>query len=569
MALAVVVVLVVVRLVDVQLVGNDRYTSFGEEQRLRTSVLPAGRGTITDRSGDVLAVSDPRPTIYGDPALITDPRATAEALAPIIDIDVEDVTKELSAEDRRFVYLARLVTDEQAEAVRGLDMEGIGVVDELRRERPNGEHMARSLLGSVNDWNEPLGGLELLHDDILAGRPGELTVESDEDGLPIPGGRTELTPPVPGRELSLTIDRETQWLAEELVADQVIATGAKGGTAVVMHTTTGELLAAASLDADPEGGPALPSPGNRVFHNSFEPGSVGKLFTIAAALEQGLVSPDESIQVPLFYQFSDKVFEEPYAPGDQVLTVTQILSESSNIGTIRIAERVGAESLHAFLDDLGIGRRTGMDGTDSFPGEQSGKLRPVEEWRGTALANVAFGQGFSVTGVQLAAAYNTIANGGTYVAPTLVRGAIDAEGVLTPPERPASHSVFSEATAEAMTEMLETVVTDGTGKRAAIPGYRVAGKTGTAQKVDPATGLYSLSAYVATFAGFVPADDPQLTIVVVLDEPTNGHLAGAVAAPLFSEIGRHALQALRIPPAEEAVVAGQAASAQETAGATG
>jgi len=567
--LLLVVGLVVARLVDVQLVGSDRYTSFGEEQRLRTSVLPAGRGAITDRSGDVLAVSDPRPTVYGDPALVTDPRSTAEALAAVIDIDVDEVTEALSAEDRRFVYLARLVADDEAEAVTELDLEGIGVVDELRREHPNGELMARSLLGSVNDWNEPLGGLELLHDDVLAGQPGELTVESNEDGLPIPGGRTELTPPVPGHELALTIDRETQWLAEELLVEQVDATGAKGGLAVVMQTRTGELLAAASVDADPEGGPAGSSRGNRVFQDSFEPGSVGKLFTIAAALEQGLASPDEAVQVPLFYQFSDKVFEEPYAPGDQVLTVTQILSESSNIGTIRIAERVGTESLHAFLGELGIGRRTGLDGTDSFPGEQSGKLRPVEDWRGTSLANIAFGQGFSVTGVQLAAAYNTIANGGTYVAPTLVRGAIDPDGALTPLERPANRTVFSETTAEAMTEMLETVVTDGTGKRAAITGYRVAGKTGTAQKVDTATGQYSLSAYVATFAGFVPADDPQLTIVVVLDEPTNGHLAGAVAAPLFSEIGRHALQALRIPPAEEAVVAGQAASAQETAGATG
>jgi cell division protein FtsI (penicillin-binding protein 3) len=545
--------LVVARLVAIQVVESDRYETFGEEQRLRHTVLPAGRGAILDRDGDALAVSTPQPTVYGDPALVTDPRATAEALAGIIDIDVDDVTQALSEPNRRFVYLARLVPQEQADAVTALDLEGIGIVEEPVRERPNGDLLARSLLGSVNDWHEPLGGLELFWNDVLSGQPGELRIERNDDGLPIPGGRTEVTPPVPGHDLALTIDRETQWLAEQLVAEQVEATGAAGGLAVVMQTSTGELLAAASVDAGADGGPAGPSQSNRVFHDSFEPGSVGKLFTIAAALEQGLVSPEEAISVPLYYRFSDKVFKEPYAPGDRVLSVTEILASSSNIGTIRIAERVGAESLHTFLDDLGIGTRTGADGGEGFPGEQAGRLRPLEEWRGTALATVAFGQGFTVTGVQLAAAYNTIANGGTYVPPTLVRGAVDPDGETTPLPRPEPRQVFSEATAEAMTRMLETVVTDGTGKRAAITGYRVAGKTGTAQKVDPTTGLYSSQAHVATFAGFVPSDDPQLTIVVVLDEPSTVHLAGAVAAPLFSELGRHALQTLHIPPVEEPV----------------
>jgi cell division protein FtsI (penicillin-binding protein 3) len=554
-AVLVLVALVAFRLVSVQVLDRDRYEAFGEDQRLQATELPAGRGAVLDRDGDVLAVSHDRPTVYADPATVTNPEAAAAALAPVLDLDAGDLAAELS-QPTRFVYIKRLITDDEAAAVTELDIEGVGLVDEPVRARPNGD-LARSLLGSVNDYHEALGGLELFYDDVLAGEAGDLVVERNQEGLSIPGGRTQITPPTPGQDLILSIDREAQWFAEELVADQVDTTGAAGGFAVVMNTATGELLAVASADAGEDGAPAAPSGGSRAYHDSYEPGSVSKVFTIAGAIEEGTVTPEQWVEVPYHYQFSDKLFTEPYAHGDQTLTVTEVLAKSSNIGTIRIAETIGPDKLYGYLSGVGFGTRTGVDGAEAFPGEQAGTLWPTDEWRGTTLATVAFGQGITVTGIQLAAAYNTIANDGRYVPPVLVTGVRNADGTVEQLPRPEARRVFSEETAATVARMLEHVVTEGTGTRASVAGYRVAGKTGTAQKVDPNTGQYSASAHVATFAGFVPAEDPALTIVVVLDEPRSVHVAGLVAAPLFADLAHQTLQTLRIAPspAEPAVAA--------------
>ena len=335
------------------------------------------------------------------------------------------------------------------------------------------------------------------------------------------------------------------------------ATGAASGVAVVMHTGTGELLALASVDADPTTGAVATSSRARAVTDSYEPGSVNKPFTMAAALEERVVAPDEVIDVPRQYTFSDKTFVEPFADLDRRLTPGEILRAPPTSARSASPSACTAPLLHDYLQAFGFGSRTGPDGAALLGGEQTGVLRPVEEWRGVTMATIAIGQGISVTPLQLATAYNTIANGGEYVAPSIVRGTEDGGGA-SPRRRPRSAIASSRRDRGDVDGDAAAVVEGdtGTGGRAAVPGYQVAGKTGTAQKVSE-TGGYSPSEYVATFAGFVPAEDPQLSIVVALDEPTVGHLAGRSprpSSPIWPGIRSAACASHRIPPSSPSTV---------------
>jgi len=545
------------RLVDVQILGADRYVEWGADQRIQQIEIAGARGSILDRDRNALVLSDDRPTIWVDPTFVTDVEGSTTALHELLGLDADELRAALSG-DGQHAYLVRQADAGVGEAVSALGLDGVFVTYEPARLRPNGPDFARGLLGRVDVDHAATSGIELFYDDLLAGVGGWETYEQGRDGTLVPAGSSSGEAATRGEDLVLTIHRETQFLAEQILIEQVEATSAKGGYAVIMRTGTGEVLAAASVTLDRDTGIARPSAYNGAYLDTYEPGSVNKVFTIAAAVEAGVVETDTEFEVSRTYEFADKIFREPFSTGFGELTVSQILSKSSNIGTIRIAELVGKDRLYEFLVSVGMGRRTGKDGSSTVPDESAGILVPSSGWFGTELAAISFGQGLALTPVQVAGAFNAIANDGLYVRPTLVRGVVDDGGVMHRWPIDAGTRAMSSETADTVTAMLTEVVAEGTGGLAAVDGYTVAGKTGTAQK--PFEGGYSETDYMSTFAGFVPASDPELTIVVILDTAET-YLAGVVAAPLFSELAEYALRTLRVPPTEPVLSA--SASAEE------
>ena len=527
------------------MLDRETYAALGERQGTAQWELESVRGAILDRNLNLLAVSHNLPTIWADPRLVTDPHQTATALASVLDIDIGVIAERL-ASDRHFVYVARQVSPSEGLAVQELQLEGVGVRGESSRLRPNGDDFARGLLGAVDIDQNPLGGAEKQFTEVLDGTDGLEVARITQSGMPLPTG-TELFEPVShGDDVVLTLHTQMQWVAERSLSAAVHSTGARGGMVVVMQTDTGDVLALAAVARDSETGQIGPVAYNPAYTDAFEPGSVAKSFTVAAVLEAGVTTPTESHSTPAAYMFADKEFTEPYSDVDRQMTTAEILIHSSNIGTIRLAERLGAAELQRSLRAFGFGRLTGAEGAPALPGESRGILRAANQWRGTDLATIAFGQGIAVTAVQLAAAYNTIANDGVYVTPRLVLGSVDSNGALRPADPAVTRRVLSPHTAGELKSILADVVAEGTGKRAAIDGYRVAGKTGTAQKPSP-DGGYSSDAYTSSFAGFLPADRPELTVVVVLDEPDE-YRAGIVAAPVFAEVAEYALRMLQVSP---------------------
>ena len=533
------------RLVQVQVLDRETYAALGQRQGTAQWEIESVRGAILDRNLSLLAVSDILPTIWADPRLVTDPLQTATALAEVLDIDVAEVAERL-ASDRHFVYVARQVDPADGLEVQALELPGIGVRGESSRLRPNGDEFARGLLGGVDIDENPLGGAEKQFSEVLGGTDGREVARIALGGMPLPNGVQLLEPANDGDDLVLTLHTQTQWVAEQAIIGAVRDTGARGGMVVVMEVDSGDVLALAGVARDAESDEVVPVAYNPAYTDPFEPGSVAKTFTVAAVLDAGLTTRSEVHSTPATYTFADKDFVEPYSKVDRRMTTGEILTHSSNIGTIRLAELIGSEALQRTLRQFGFGRLTGADDTAALPGESRGILRPAIGWRGTDLATIAFGQGIAVTAVQLAAAYNTIANDGVYVPPRLVLGSVGSDGILRTADSAPTRRVLHPETAVLMQSMLAEVVAEGTGKRAAIAGYGVAGKTGTAQKPSPAGG-YSDTGYTSSFAGFLPADRPELTVVIILDEPTE-YRAGIVAAPVFAEIAEYALRVLQVAP---------------------
>lgn len=545
LVLLVLLSMLVVRLTDVQIRSSAKYQAYGVQQRVRTVDVPAARGVIFDRNGEPLAVSASRPTIWANPQLISDPLATATRLAPVLGLQVKDVQAQLTRTGQ-FAYLARKVDPAVAEQVEELAVEGVFLVDEPQRFLPSGP-LAQSLLGGVGIDNEGLSGLELLYDDTLSGQPGQLTTERDRTGREIAGGERTFVAPTPGRDVVLTIDRSLQYEAERLLADQIVATGAKGGMVLVMDVGTGDLLAIADLKADPEGGAPIPAPQLSPVVEVYEPGSVNKIVTISGALSEGLISPDTELMVGSTIQMGPKVFSE-YAPHPTELwSVSRILAKSSNVGTIMLAQDLGVNRLDAYLRAFGFGQSTSL----GWPGESRGLLLDPDDWVSTTLGAVSLGQGIAVTGLQMLAAYNTIANQGVYVSPRLVSSTIGADGSRVPAGGEAPRPVVSPQVADQVSVMLTQAVKDGTGTLAAVPGYDVAGKTGTARKPAEGGRGYKQGAYVASFVGFVPARAPEVSIMVVLDEPYPIY-GGVASAPVFSAMAAYTLRHLRVPPVQGA-----------------
>lgn len=547
LVLVVVIGLIGARLVQVQVLEAERYARVGINQRMREIALAPERGAVFDRNGSVLALSMPAKSVWADPRVVKDPAGYASKLASVLEVDEATLLKRLARRDTAFVYLARKVEDATVARVEKLKLPGVSFVPESKRYYPSGA-LAAPLLGIVGTDNNGLAGLERAHETQLSGRAGTLVVERDPAGRDIPVGTHRLTPAEPGYDLVLTIDQSLQYEVERVLTEEVDAARAQGGMAVVMDTLTGDVLAMANVVGAVADVPAHPAPAgtaNRVLTDAYQPGSTAKVVTIAGALEEAVVGPGSVFHVTDKLKVGDKEFSdnEKHAPTDW--TVTDILAESSNVGTIMIAKSLGKERLDSYLRKFGFGTKTGI----GFPGESSGILLDPKKWDSTSIGAVPIGTAIGVTALQLLNVYVTIANGGVWRQPRIVAATVDGKGVRTDNPVDATRRVISAPTASRLNEMLKEVVNRGTGARAVVPGYSIAGKTGTARK--PLVGRRGYSNdYMASFVGFAPAESPRLAAVVILDAPGTEIYGGIVAAPGFARIMQTALRLERVPPSK-------------------
>jgi cell division protein FtsI (penicillin-binding protein 3) len=567
---------ILVQLFFVQGIDAARYEKVADAYYLRTVSYPAERGAILDRNGDALAMSISMATVVADPYYVDNPRSEAEILSPLLAQPEGALQRELS-EPSAFVYLAHTVPDAVASKVKALIksglLPGVSTVPEPKRFYPAGQ-LAAPLLGFVGQNGQGLAGLEYKYNSLLEGKPGKLVMDADPAGYQVPGGFRDYKPPVRGDDIVLSIDEPLQYETEEALARAIVAAQAQSGIALVMSSRTGDLLAVAELTmptrSEPQTlheRPALPllfvppSSGGgpqtlrrlaseqpveatsaTAFTTVYEPGSVEKLVTISGALASGAVKPTSTFSIPNSYDVAGTYIADAWQHPTLHWSVPNILAHSSDIGTVEIAQRMGMPTLLSYIHAFGIGKLSDID----FPGESAGLVPGPSQWSGTSIATIPVGQGLAVTAIQMLDAYNTIANGGVYVAPRLVEGYIDSHGKEHVFPSPRPHRVVPARVAEEMTDMLEDVVRVGTGQAANLSPYTVAGKTGTGLVPLPNGSGYYNNYFDSSFAGFVPAEDPAITAMVVVQ---GTHEYGAEAsAPVFAMIARDALQELGIPP---------------------
>jgi cell division protein FtsI (penicillin-binding protein 3) len=509
------------------------------EQHDSTVTLPAGRGSILDRNGLQLAIGREATTVFANPRQVADPRAAALVAGKDLGLDPEELYPKLADRSRGFVYLARKADPERARTLKARAITGLFFTSEERRAYPQGR-IAAHVLGYAGIDNRGLAGLELQTDRPLAGRAGHERFVRDPTGRSI--DVVESVPAQDGDDAVLTLDHTIQSHAEEVLQRTVTSWGAKAASAIVLDPRNGEILAMAvvpGFDANRYGQVPRELQRNRAVTDTYEPGSTFKLVTVAAALSTGVVSPGTAFTLPDQIQVADRTIHDSHERETQRMTVAQILSRSSNVGTITLAQMLGQNRLGRWIERFGFGKKTGVD----FPGETRGIVLPVEKWSGSTIGNVPIGQGIAVTPMQMAAAYGAVANGGLWVQPHLVKQ-IGTRAASSPRRR----RIVSRPVASQVMAMMQDVVNEagGTGALARLEGYSVAGKTGTASK--PEKGGYSDSRYVASFVGVVPAGSPRLVVLVSVDEPHGAIWGGVVAAPAFQEIARYALQYLEIPP---------------------
>jgi cell division protein FtsI (penicillin-binding protein 3) len=535
---------ILTRLVLLQVKDASAYQELARVQRVRQVTLPATRGTIFDRTGQELAMSLAAKAVFADPQLVRDARGTARTVASILDIPAKEVERRLRGSGR-FAYLARGVEPATARELQARQLPGIGFLDESRRHYPAGD-LASHVIGFVGVDGFGLAGLELQYEALLAGRAGHAVVEAGPQGILIPQGTNRDVQPVSGDDVVLTLDEDIQFQAQRALAEAVRTNHAKGGTVIVMDPGSGEILAMAdrpSFDPNSFGRADPEHLRNRSVTDVYEPGSVNKVVTAAAALEEGVLNLNERLMVADRYRLYTKVFRDAHPHAPTAMTLADIIAYSSNIGTIEVAERLGRDRLYRYLRRFGLAGRTGV----GFPGESPGILPPPEEWSGTSMGTIPIGQGIAVTPLQMATVFATIANDGVWVQPRLVRGTIGRDGRFVPAAPSTRREVVSSWAARQVTRMLASAVDVGTGQEAQIPGFWVAGKTGTARKPLEGAPGYS-DQYVASFIGFVPAARPAVLVAAVLDEPDTV-FGGVAAAPLFREVARFALARLRVAPA--------------------
>jgi cell division protein FtsI (penicillin-binding protein 3) len=509
-------------------------------QQLTAEAVPAQRGSISDRNGIDLAVSEPAQDISATPYLVKDPLATAQRLAPLLGKPQAQVLRLLS-ERSGFVYLKRALPAKQASAVMAMKIPGLAGAPVMRRVYPRGD-LAAQVLGVVGTEGNGLSGLEYSRNALLHGNTGVRHVVSDAVGQPV--SITEPHHESPGTSISLTLDANIQQRTEDVLGAVGRVFNPKDATAIVMDPNSGAILAMANwpqVNANDPSGSSPEALQNRAVSFDYEPGSTFKAVTVAGALQQALVTPSSSFFIPDKIQVADRTIHDDTEHGDESLTTAQILAQSSNVGAIKIGMLEGKSKFGKWLSRFGFGARTGIE----LPGEEIGQVPPVSHYSGSSMGNLPIGQGQLVTPLQMASAYAAIANGGILRPPHIIRS-VGSDMRADPP----GHRVISSATSAALRQMLEGVLAPGgTASEVSIPGYRLAGKTGTASKVDAATGEYSKTRYVASFMGFAPASDPKLLSAVIVDEPQTGSIfGGTVAAPAFGQIMSFALPYLRIPP---------------------
>jgi cell division protein FtsI (penicillin-binding protein 3) len=516
--------------------AGDQYRDRARSQHVRQFEVAPHRGLIYDRNGAELAVSERRATIYAAPSLVEDPRLAADQLAPLLGLELDTLREKLDGSGG-FTYLARKIDPAVAEEVLALELRGVGVFPEEKRVYPRGS-LAPQVLGFVGTDNVGLAGLEKQYDELLAGEAGERGVVRDPFGrdLNVLFDRAGLH----GESLVLTLDEDVQYWAEQVLTQTVEQFEAKKAGAVVLDPRSGEVLAMANaptFDTNVFGEVPEDLKRNSIVTDQYEPGSTFKMVVAAAALEAGLVTPDTTFRLAPTIKVYDRTVHEAHRdqPAVREWSVTEILAQSSNVGAVTLGLEVGKERLVDMITRFGFTRPLGID----FPGEAGGSMPSPDRWSGSTIGNIPIGHGIATTPLQMAAAYAAIANDGVMVRPRLVRNA-------PAPER----RVISPEVAGQLRRMLETTITEGTGQQAGVARYVVAGKTGTAQKVKEDGPGYSREKYVASFVGMVPADDPQLVILVVVDEPSKAYYGSTVAAPAFARIADFALKHLEIPPGD-------------------
>ena len=509
--------------------------------------IPAHRGTIYDRTGVQLALGEQATTVYADPRQVTQPQVVAVAAARALGVDPNALYRELTDRSRGFVYVARQADPAAAARLARKKLDGLGFYPEERRTYPHGREGA-AVVGYAGVDNKGVAGLELKFDQTLAGRAGVQTLVKDPFGRAI--DILESKPERDGEDIRLTLDQRIQATTEVALQRAVSQWDAKGAAAVIMDPRTGSILAMANAPGfDANRFPQTPQARqrNRTVTDTYEPGSTFKLVTVGGVLSDGLVTPSTTFTLPPEIKVSDRWIHDAEARGTVTYSVKDILSHSSNVGTVTLGEMLARQErgVTYWISRFGFGHKTGID----FPGESSGIVVPPDKWSGSTIGNVPIGHGIAVTPVQMAAAYAAIANHGLWTQPHLV-GRI---GSARPHVR--RRRIVSRRVADQLTQMLRDVVIEGTGTLAKVPGYQVAGKTGTAAKPNP-WGGYSSTRYIASFVGFVPASSPRLVILVTVDEPKGTIYGGMVAAPVFQEIAKFDLQYLEVPPDAPGTAAG-------------
>ncbi|MFD0371831.1 peptidoglycan D,D-transpeptidase FtsI family protein [Streptomyces sp. NPDC059071] len=578
LGLTLVMLVFVVRLLQVQAVDAAAYAAKAEKHRYQEYTLSADRGEITDRNGVALAASVDAYDVTADPKLFTPeesrledaPEQAAALLAPLLGKEPAELARKLRTPKSRYTVLARKQTPQvwnqikdlkkvyeqkakPANGGNGINLLG-GVLGEpsTKRVYPNGE-LAAGILGYVNAEGRGAGGVESMLDKELAGKDGKIRF-AQSGGRRVPTAGSQGTPAVPGSDIELTIDRDIQWAAQQAITEQVRRSRADRGYVVVQDTRTGEVLAMANapgFDPNDLSQANATAMGNAALQDAYEPGSTAKVMSMAAVLEEGAATPDTRVTVPNRLHRGDRLFADDVDHKTWYLTLNGVLAKSSNIGTILATGQLGKTQpeanrvLYDYLRRFGVGSPTGL----GYPGETPGILAKPQDWSTSQQYTIPFGQGLSVSAMQAASVYSTIANGGVRIEPTLVRGTKGPDGRFTPAPAPEESRVISEKTAKTLAQMLESVVDDeeGTGTRAAIPGYRVAGKTGTANRVDPELGRYK--GYTASFAGFAPADQPRITVYCAIQNPTKGsYFGGQICGPIYKKVMEFALKTLHVPP---------------------
>ncbi|MET8243480.1 penicillin-binding protein 2 [Streptomyces sp. NPDC005202] len=576
LALTLVLLVFVVRLLQVQAVDASAYAAKADANRYVVHTLAAERGRITDRNGVALAISVDADDITADPTMFTreqlkigdGPEQAAALLAPILGQDQAAIAKKLRTQNTRYVLLARRQTPQVWKQIKDLKtalakkaqtdrstvnvLAGVFADPSSKRVYPNGD-LAAGILGWVNADGRGGGGIEQQMNKQLSGKAGKVRY-AQSGGREVPTVGSTETPAVAGSDVELTIDRDIQWAAQNAITEQVEKSGADRGYVIVQDTRTGEILAMANspgFDPNDLSKADASALGNAALQDAYEPGSTAKVMSMAAVLQENAATPLTHVVVPNRLHRGDRLFQDDIDHATWYLTLNGVLAKSSNIGTILATGQLGKTQaqankvLYSYLRKFGIGNYTGL----GFPGETRGILAPPDKWSTSQQYTIPFGQGFSINAMQAASVYSTIANGGVRVQPTLVRGTRGADGRFTPAPRPAKTRVVSAKTAKELAEMLESVVDDeqGTGITARIPGYRVAGKTGTANRVDPATGRYR--GYTSSFAGFAPADNPRITVYCAIQNATKGsYFGGQICGPIYKQVMEFALKTLQVPP---------------------